>query len=201
MKNKAAAANFAARARGILVKIAGDELERGEIEPGVAHYKQAVALDPNNAENPGLGPLRERLKTKAMAALVEQKDSDVAVRWSRALVALGPDEPGAHALLADMLYAAGEYGDSVAEYKVALVGQPGDIALLRGLKRAVKKAGSAGAPDVRALGAAKATPRAARKKAAGAADEQNADEAAAPAAVEADSPAPTSAPEPAADQE
>ena len=46
---------------------------------------------------------------------------------------------GSHALLADMLYAAHEYKDSVDEYRLAMAGRPDDATLKRGLDRARKK--------------------------------------------------------------
>jgi hypothetical protein len=56
-------------------------------------------------------------------------------------VALSNDETK-HALLADMLYAAHEYKDSVDEYRIALAGHPDDDTLKRGLERARKKVGA-----------------------------------------------------------
>ena len=56
--------------------------------------------------------------------------------------ALGNDDADAHALLADTLYAAKEYKDSVDEYRLALAGKPDDATLKRGLERARKKVGA-----------------------------------------------------------
>ena len=76
-----------------------------------------------------------------MKALTERKDALLAVRWAREGVAFNNDET-THALLADMLYAAHEYKDSVDEYRIALAGHPDDDSLKRGLERARKKLGA-----------------------------------------------------------
>ena len=61
-----------------------------------------------------------------MTALTERKDPALAVRWAREGVALDNNDGRAHALLADMLYAAHEYKDSVDEYRLAMAGRPDD---------------------------------------------------------------------------
>ena len=76
-----------------------------------------------------------------MTALTERKDAALAVRWAREGVAFSNDDT-THALLADMLYAAHEYKDSVDEYRLALAGRPDDDTLKRGLERARKKLGA-----------------------------------------------------------
>src|SRR5204862_8210275 len=140
------------QAQAPLVRAAQAELDRGEIEAGVAHYKAALALGP-----PGKGreALAETLRTQAMAALVAKKDAPLAVRWAREGVGL-TDDDASHALLADMLYAAHEYESSVAEYQSALAGRPDDDTLKRGLDRARKKLLAEKSPGPRGRGKARA---------------------------------------------
>jgi len=130
-----AAAKLAARAQEALIKAAAAELDKDEIETGVGHYKAALALD---APEKGHEALAEALHGHAMTALTESKDPALAVRWARECVALDNND-GNHALLADMLYAAHEYKDSVDEYRLAMAARPDDPALKRGLDRARKK--------------------------------------------------------------
>jgi len=135
-----AAAKLAARAQETLIKAAAAELdkaelEKDEIETGVKHYKAALGL---NAPEKGREALSEALRGHAMTALTERKDPALAVRWARECVAFDSNDT-THALLADMLYAAHEYKDSVDEYRLAMAGRPDDPALKRGLDRARKK--------------------------------------------------------------
>ena len=130
-----AAAKLAARAQEALIKAAAAELDKDDIEAGVGHYKAALALD---APEKGHDALAEALRGHAMTALTERKDPALAVRWARESVALDNND-GSHALLADMLYAAHEYKDSVDEYRLAIAGRPDDATLKRGLDRARKK--------------------------------------------------------------
>src|SRR4029079_16846886 len=123
-----------------------------EIDGGLAHYKAALGL---NADDKGKEALSESLRAHAMAALTEKKDPALAVRWAREGVGVS-DSDATHALLADMLYAAGEYESSVAEYKTALQGRPDDAALKRGLDRARKKLTATQAPRARRGGKARA---------------------------------------------
>ena len=131
-----AAAKLAARAQEALIKAAAAEMEKDEIETGVGHYKAALALD---APEKGREALAEALRGHAMTALTERKDPALAVRWAREGVALDSNDGTSHALLADMLYAAHEYKDSVDEYRLAMAGRPDDATLKRGLDRARKK--------------------------------------------------------------
>jgi serine/threonine protein kinase len=183
------AAKAAARAQAELVKIASAELDHGEMETGVAHYKAAIALD---SESKGREALGEALRTHAMASLTEHKDPALAVKWAREGVALDNNET-THALLADMLYAAKEYKDAVDEYRLAIAGKPDDPALKRGLDRARKKAGSE----------KPARPRAKAQTAKAAKASSGGDEAApAETTDDAEKPMPPSAPaEPAADEQ
>jgi serine/threonine protein kinase/tetratricopeptide (TPR) repeat protein len=130
-----AAAKLAARAQEMLIKVAAAELEKDDIETGVAHYKAALALD---APEKGHQALAEALRGHAMTALTDRADPALAVRWARESVALDNND-ATHALLADMLYAAHEYRDSVDEYRLAIAGRPDDATLKRGLDRARKK--------------------------------------------------------------
>jgi hypothetical protein len=130
-----AAAKLAARAQETLIKAAAAELDKDEIETGVAHYKAALDLD---APEKGRPALAEALRGHAMSALTDRKDPALAVRWARECVAFDNNDV-THALLADMLYAAHEFKDSVDEYRLAIAGRPDDPTLKRGLDRARKK--------------------------------------------------------------
>ncbi len=127
------------------MKAAEAELDRDEIEAGVAHYKAALALDPTDK---GRDALSEALRAHAMTALTEGKDAALAVRWAREGVAFSSNDT-THALLADMLYAAHEYKDAVDEYRLALAGRPDDDTIKRGLDRARKKLGAGKASHAR----------------------------------------------------
>ena len=130
-----AAAQLSARAQEALIKAAAAELDKDEIETGVAHYKAALDL---NAPEKGRPALAEALRGHAMTALTERKDPALAVRWARESVAFDNND-ATHALLADMLYAAHEFKASVDEYRLAIAGRPDDPTLKRGLDRARKK--------------------------------------------------------------
>jgi hypothetical protein len=184
------AAKLAQKAQAALVKAAEAELDRDEIDPGVAHYKAALALDAGE-DAKGREALSESLRGHAMKALTEKKDAALAVRWAREGVTLN-DSDTTHALLADMLYAAGEYESAVAEYKTALAGSPDNAAVLkRGLDRARKKMAAEKAPRSRGGKA-----RAAKPSKAGDSDESG------ESGAEAEKPAAPSAPsEPAPDEQ
>ena len=85
--------------------------------------------------------LSEAIRLRALAALVQRQDAEAAVRLARQGLLVAGDQAPAHGLLADMLYAAHEYEESVTEYRAALAGAPDDAALKRGLDRARKKLG------------------------------------------------------------
>ena len=167
----ATADELASRARTVLIARAESELDAGEIESGVAHYKVALGVGAGAgahragaetkgaaapaaaaAERPGdvvPDALAASLRERAQAALAAQQNDD-AVRLARENVAVTGDDPAAHALLADMLYAAKDYPASVAEYRKALAGHPANDAaqgaLKRGLQRAQKKIATAKRP-------------------------------------------------------
>ncbi|HVV52977.1 MAG TPA: hypothetical protein VHO06_25170, partial [Polyangia bacterium] len=128
----AIADTLAARAKGLLVKIAEGELDRGELDAGVAHYRQALALD---AHGGGEAELVAALRTRAQSALSANKDTE-AVRWAREAVALAGDDPEAHALLGDCLHALGEDGEAVGEYEKALAKRPDDPTFTHSLSAA-----------------------------------------------------------------
>jgi serine/threonine-protein kinase len=145
---------MAARAKAVLIKAAEAELDRGELEAGVEHYKAAASLAPEESD---ASSLSEAIRLRALAALVQRQDPDAAVRLARQGLAVAGDEEApapSHGLLADMLYAAHEYQESVSEYRAALGGAPDDAALKRGLERARKKLG-----QDKAKAAAAARPR------------------------------------------
>ncbi|HEY6475461.1 MAG TPA: serine/threonine-protein kinase, partial [Polyangia bacterium] len=128
----AIADTLATRAKGILVKSAEAELDRGEIDAGVAHYREALALD---AHAGGEAELAAALRTRAQSALSANRDTE-AVRWARAAVALAEADPEAHALLADCLHALREDGEAVTEYEKALSARPDDRTFTHSLSTA-----------------------------------------------------------------
>jgi len=132
------AEGLAVKAQKLIIAEAEANFEQGEIQTGVARYKAAITL---HDETKGRDALAEVIRTRAMKALTEREDPSLAVRWAREGVALNNAEK-THALLADMLYAAHEYKDSVDEYRIALAGHPDDDSLKRGLERARKKLGA-----------------------------------------------------------
>jgi len=128
----AIADTLATRAKGLLVKAAEEELDRGEIEAGVAHYRIALALD---AHGGGEAELVAALRTRAQSALSVNKDTE-AVRWAREAVAFSGGNADAHALLAECLHALREDGEAVTEYEKALATRPDDPTFTHGLSAA-----------------------------------------------------------------
>ena len=128
----AIADTLATRAKGLLVKAAEEELDRGEIEAGVAHYRIALALD---AHGGGEAELVAALRTRAQSALSANKDTE-AVRWAREVVAFSGGDAEAHALLAECLHALREDGEAVTEYEKALATRPDDPTFTHGLSAA-----------------------------------------------------------------
>jgi len=128
----AIADTLATRAKGLLVKAAEEELDRGEIEAGVAHYRIALALD---AHGGGEAELVAALRTRAQSALSANKDTE-AVRWAREVVAFSGGNAEAHALLAECLHALREDGEAVTEYEKALATRPDDPTFTHGLSAA-----------------------------------------------------------------
>jgi serine/threonine protein kinase/tetratricopeptide (TPR) repeat protein len=122
---------LAARAKGQLVQKAEAELDRGQIDDGVAHYRVALALD---AHAGGEAELVAALRTRAQSSLTAQKPTD-AVRWARQALALAPTDPASHALVADSLAGAREYAGAAAEYEKALAMRPDDPVLTHDLQQ------------------------------------------------------------------
>jgi serine/threonine protein kinase len=167
----ATADELASRARTVLIARAESELDAGEIESGVTHYKIALGVgagagahhaggDAKGAAPPPAAAAADQgdgaqdvlaasLRERAQAALAAQQNDD-AVRLARENVAVTGDDPAAHALLADMLYAAKDYPASAAEYRKAIAGHPANDAaqgaLKRGLQRATRKMATAKRP-------------------------------------------------------
>ena len=122
---------LAARAKGQLVQRAEAELDRGQIDDGVSHYRVALALD---AHAGGEAELVAALRTRAQSSLTAQKPTD-AVRWARQALALAPSDPASHALVADSLAGAREYAAAAAEYEKALALHPDDPVLTHDLQQ------------------------------------------------------------------
>ena len=144
----AIADTLATRAKGLLVKMAEGELDRGEIEAGVAHYRVALALD---AHGGGEAELVAALRTRAQSALSANRDTE-AVRWAREAVALAGGDPAAHALLADCLHALRQDDEAVGEYEKALATRPDDPTFTHGLGAARRALGSENAAAKREHG-------------------------------------------------
>jgi serine/threonine protein kinase/tetratricopeptide (TPR) repeat protein len=122
---------LAARAKGQLVQKAEAELDRGQIDDGVTHYRVALALD---AHAGGEAELVAALRTRAQSSLTGQKPTE-AVRWARQALALAPSDPASHALVADSLAGAREYAAAAAEYEKALAMRPDDPVLTHDLQQ------------------------------------------------------------------
>jgi serine/threonine protein kinase/tetratricopeptide (TPR) repeat protein len=128
----AIADTLATRAKGLLVKIAEGELDSGQIDTGVSHYRLALALD---AHGGGEAELVAALRTRAQSALSSNKDTEAA-RWAREAVAVAGDDPEAHALLGDCLHALRHDDEAVAEYENALTSRPDDPTFTHSLSAA-----------------------------------------------------------------
>ena len=144
----AAAASLASRAAGALEGVASRELDAGDVDAGVAHYKIALGLDPSA---PGTSPLTATLRARAEAALQGARPAE-AVRWARTALALAEADPDAHALLADALFAAHENSAAAVEFGKALASRPADPAFKQGFARARRRAGRASARSPQAGG-------------------------------------------------
>jgi serine/threonine protein kinase len=130
-----AAAAFASRAARALEDVATRELDGGDIDRGVAHYKIALGLDPGAQ---GTSQLAANLRERAEAALKAERAGD-AVRWARTVVGLAEADPDAHALLAQALLASHDDAGAAAEFGKALASRPTDAEFKRGLDRAQRK--------------------------------------------------------------
>ena len=134
-----------AHARASLLALAHDDLQKQNFEAATAHYRIGSGLPGSPEEAKALVDL---VRTSAIDA-IKAGDTEKAVAWAREGLTLAGDAADvadAHALLADTLYAAKDYEESVAEYKTAMAGKPGDATLKRGLDRARKKVVAEKAP-------------------------------------------------------
>jgi serine/threonine protein kinase len=136
------AAAFASRAGRALEQVATRELDGGDIDAGVAHYKIALGVDPGAQ---GTSQLAATLRGRAEAALRADRPGE-AVRWARAGLGLAEADPDAHALLAEALLASHDAAAAAAEFGKALASRPADVAFKRGLEQARKRAARAAAP-------------------------------------------------------
>ena len=136
------AATFASRAARELEDVAARELDAGDIDVGVAHYKIALGVDPGAQ---GTSQLEATLRGRAQAALRAERPAE-AVRWARTALGLAEADPDAHALLAEALYATRDNAGAVAEFGKALASRPADPSFKRGLERARRRAARAAAP-------------------------------------------------------
>jgi tetratricopeptide (TPR) repeat protein len=127
----AAAGSLAARSAVALERVAAAELDAGNIDRGVAHYKLALALDPRAQ---GQSQLVVTLRTRAEAAL-DRGRADESVRWARKAVSLAEADPEIHALLAAGLSAAHDEPGAAVEYGKALASRPHDPELAAALAR------------------------------------------------------------------
>jgi serine/threonine protein kinase len=146
-----AAAAFASRAARALEEVATQELDGGDIDRGVAHYKIALGLDPGAQ---GTSQLAATLRERAQAALRAERPGD-AVRWARTVVGLAEADPDAHALLAEALLASHDDAGAAVEFGKALASRPTDAAFKQGLDRARKRPARAPAPRLHAKAALK----------------------------------------------
>jgi predicted Zn-dependent protease len=141
----ALATKFAARAGAALEEVASRELDAGDMEAGLAHYKIAMGLDSGAR---GSSELAAKLRTHAQTELDAGRPAE-AVRWARAALGLAEADPDAHALLAEALFATHDDAGAVAEFGKALASRPADSGLLRSLDRAQKRLARATAPRAR----------------------------------------------------
>ncbi len=185
---------IASSASSALQRRAEAELDRGNMQGGTDLYQVALALDP---AAPGTSQLARALLDRGRKALAARRPSE-AVRWGRKALSFAEADPGAHAFLADALYAAGEYRPASDEYVKALSSRPDDSSLKRGLARSrARLAPRTSGNDVRARAATAAANMAAAAaaddgKAAGGGASSRGDDAraAAPARAPAESTAP-----------
>jgi tetratricopeptide (TPR) repeat protein len=142
----AIAEKLAARSGRALEEVAGRELDAGDMEAGLAHYKIALGMDSGAR---GSSELAAKLRTRAETELRAERPAE-AVRWARAAIGLAEADPDAHALLAEALFAAHDDAGAVAEFGKALASRPADASLLRSLDRAQKRLTRATSPRPRA---------------------------------------------------
>jgi serine/threonine protein kinase len=120
--------------------------DRGEMQPGVALFKSALALDPV-AEGSSL--LARSLLDRGKRALAEHRTAE-AVRWGRTALSFAEADPAAHSFLGDALYAARDFAGAADEYGKALKSRPGDRLVARRMAQSLRQKGSpAAAPRPR----------------------------------------------------
>jgi serine/threonine-protein kinase len=146
----AAADALAARAARALEEVATRELDAGDVDTGIAHYKIALGVDPGAQ---GTSQLAATLRTRAEAALKAERAND-AVRWARTALGLAEADPDAHALLAAALLLAHDDDGAATEFGKALASRPNDPEFMRGLDRAQHHAGRPASPRRRARASA-----------------------------------------------
>jgi serine/threonine protein kinase len=140
------AAALAARAARTLEAAATRELDAGNIDAGIAHYKIALGVDPNAQ---GSSQLVTTLRARAQEALAAGRAAE-AVRWARTVLRLAEADPDAHILLAHALMASHEDNAAAVELAKALESRPDDAALKGELARARRHAApSSAAPRPR----------------------------------------------------
>jgi serine/threonine protein kinase len=133
----AAAAALAAQAARALERVAEHELDAGDIDTGISHYKIALAVDPGAQ---GQSQLAATLRARAEAALRDDRAGE-AIRWARTALSLAEADPDAHALLAAALHASHDDAGAAIEFGKALASRPDDPTFKRGLERAQRRAG------------------------------------------------------------
>jgi tetratricopeptide (TPR) repeat protein len=148
----AIADRIAAAASRTLQRQAEAALDQGEMERGVSLYQLALQVDPA-AEGASL--LARALLDRGRRALAIRRPTE-AVRWGRRALSFAEADPGAHAFLADALFAARDFPAAGDEYAKALASRPEDRALLRGLTRS--RARLSGRPAERPRAPAAARP-------------------------------------------
>jgi serine/threonine protein kinase len=126
---------IASSASSALQRRAEAELDKGSMQGGIDLYQVALALDP---AAPGTSQLARALLDRGRQALAARRPSE-AVRWGRKALSFAEADPGAHAFLADALFAAGEFRPAGDEYAKALSSRPDDGNLRRGLARSRAK--------------------------------------------------------------
>jgi serine/threonine protein kinase len=136
------AARLASRAARALEQVAARELDGGDIDAGVAHYKIALGVDPGAQ---GTSQLVASLRGRAEAAL-RADHAALAVRWARTALGLAEADPDAHALLAQALLASHEDAAAAVEFGKALASRPADPTFRRGLGLARRRAARTAAP-------------------------------------------------------
>ena len=137
---------IALSASSALKRRAEAALDQGNLQGGVDIYQVALALDPTA---PGTSLLARALLDRGRQALAARRPAE-AVRWGRKALSFAEADPGAHAFLADALFAEREFAAAGVEYAKALSSRPQDGNLRRGLARSrARVAGHSAEPRAR----------------------------------------------------